>query len=200
MLIGSSNPATNMASEFTSDEVHPNGPFIDLYAPAENVECISNTGNHFVTQSGTSFAAPQVAGVAALLMAPEDSYPPAADLRNAIVELAYPRATSGIISGPKILYNGVWGTCGGGLYKRDVDLSCELQPIDTVSFTTFTTTFTPTTPIGQPTSLTDAKTSVPAAAVTDPAQIHDGGLEDHHLFCTWTNEQMLCADATSRII
>ncbi|KAI0686606.1 serine protease [Earliella scabrosa] len=54
------------------------GPVVDLFAPGEQVVSTSNIGNGMQTLSGTSMAAPHVAGMIAYLISTEGNLTPAA--------------------------------------------------------------------------------------------------------------------------
>jgi hypothetical protein len=90
------------------------GPCIDLYAPADDLTAITSSPSQVVLVGGTSFSAPQVTGVAALLLEERPTLGPEA-LRGAIVS----GSTKGVINGlpegshNRLLYSLLTGGCLG---------------------------------------------------------------------------------------
>lgn len=77
---GSVADALTVASSDQRDSQVPSsnfGPCVDLYAPGENIPASAKTGAAAVLRSGTSMAAPHVAGAAALVLARHHSWSPA---------------------------------------------------------------------------------------------------------------------------
>ncbi|MFI9550221.1 S8 family peptidase [Nonomuraea endophytica] len=113
--------ATNSSDNKYSLSNH--GSCLDLFAPGEGVTSTSNSGGS-TTMSGTSMAAPHIAGAAALYLS---AYPSASP--DQVVRALVDNATPDVVRGPgagspnKLLYTGFLGgppTCAGGGNSADV--------------------------------------------------------------------------------
>lgn len=84
----------------------PGNPAIEVWAQGERLTCLNHDtqGLTTATRSGTSFAAPQVAGLAATLMSGPNPPKTAAELKKRIIGLFWVR----VPGGKNVIYNGIW--------------------------------------------------------------------------------------------
>ena len=126
IIVGSSS-SDGQRSDFSQV-----GPLVSVYSGGEDVRCPENIGYGRTTTSGTSFAAPAVAGLAANLMsdprwksrlASGGRSSLAGNMKQLIESLAYSRSPGG----PPVIWNGLsWvdeyikgcGMQGTGVFKR----------------------------------------------------------------------------------
>ena len=105
---GSVKNALNVASSDESDKQvadSNSGPCVDLYAPGSGIAASEGTETSAVLRSGTSMAAPHVAGVAALILARHRRWSPAR-VGARLLKLSLTNAISGNPSGtPNRLLN-----------------------------------------------------------------------------------------------
>ncbi len=97
---------TDSRAFFPQGEASNYGECIDLWAPGWQMYVASHTGpESFVTNAGTSFAGPMVAGMAALLLQSNPNYTPA-DVQGRLISLSTKDRLSNIGSGSpnRLLY------------------------------------------------------------------------------------------------
>ncbi|MBA2337451.1 MAG: S8 family peptidase [Acidimicrobiia bacterium] len=126
ITVGSTN-STDAVSDFSNQ-----GPCLDIFAPGSSITSAWSTSDSATaTISGTSMAAPHVAGVAALYLEDFPSAPPQ-EVRDTLVDAA----TSGILSGvdsdtPNLLlhYPQTWDGAppGASMHVGDLDATTALQ-------------------------------------------------------------------------
>ncbi|KAL8879760.1 MAG: hypothetical protein Q9198_002693, partial [Flavoplaca austrocitrina] len=103
----------------------------------------SNNPTMYTVDSGTSYASPQIAGLAAYFLSlPNSVQPPPGEVAMAVKRQLVGLARDSTVDAPKLAYNGVWDTPCGALTKREKE---ELQSMKAASVLEKTEGFVPGT-------------------------------------------------------
>ena len=112
ITVGATNSRDARASGWSNGQGSNYGTCLDVFAPGDSIVSTSNSGDTASqTMSGTSMAAPHVAGAAALLLAANPTWTPA-QVRDKLVADATPdKVTDARTGSPnKLLHTGTGGT------------------------------------------------------------------------------------------